>query len=101
MERINQLTLLRESNQTLRADCENYAKRARELDAKIKALSAELEPAKEKARVAEAELQARDAQIQRLERESATWQERNRALLTKVRPCRILIVIIGPKLKTV
>jgi nucleoprotein TPR len=84
LERINQLNILRESNATLRADCETYSKRARELDAKLKALSAELEPTKEQARVARAELQARNAQITLLESESKRWQERNTQLLSKV-----------------
>lgn len=69
---------------TLRADCETYSKRSRELDTKLKVLSAELEPAKEQARVARAELQARDAQITLLESESKRWQERNAQLLSKV-----------------
>lgn len=84
LERINQLNILRESNVTLRADCETYSKRSRELDAKLKTLSAELEPAKEQARVARAELQARDGQITLLESESKRWQERNAQLLSKV-----------------
>lgn len=84
LERINQLNILRESNATLRADCENYAKRARELDIRVKALSVELDPVKEEARVARAELQARDAQIVLLESESKRWQERNAQLLSKV-----------------
>ncbi|KIJ62559.1 hypothetical protein HYDPIDRAFT_93869 [Hydnomerulius pinastri MD-312] len=83
LERINQLNILRESNATLRADCETYSKRARELDVKLKALSAELDPVKEQARVARAELQARDAQITLLEGESKRWQERNSQLLSK------------------
>ncbi|KAG1718379.1 hypothetical protein EDB19DRAFT_2046239 [Suillus lakei] len=83
LERINQFNILRESNATLRADCETYAKRSRELDVKLQALSAELEPAKEQARVVQAELQARDAQITRLEGESRRWQERNAQLLSK------------------
>lgn len=84
VERINQLNILRESNATLRSDCENYAKRARDLDNKLKQLSAELEPAKEQARVAQAELEARDTQVKRLEAESRRWQERNSQLLSKV-----------------
>ncbi|KAG2344469.1 hypothetical protein BDR05DRAFT_975520 [Suillus weaverae] len=83
LERINQFNILRESNATLRADCETYAKRSRELDAKLQVLSTELEPVKEQARVAQAELQARDAQITRLEGESRRWQERNAQLLSK------------------
>jgi nucleoprotein TPR len=84
LERINQFNIVRESNATLRAECETYAKRSRELDAKLQALSTELEPVKEQARVAQAELQARDAQITRLEGESRRWQERNAQLLSKV-----------------
>lgn len=75
---------MRESNATLRSDCETYAKRSRDLDSKLKQLSSELEPAKEQARVAQAELEARDVQVKRLEVESRRWQERNAQLLTKV-----------------
>ena len=80
---------------TLRADCETYSKRSRELDSKLKTLSAELEPAKEQARVARAELQARDAQITLLESESKRWQERNAQLLSKVcGPCQFGVLFI-------
>lgn len=75
---------MRESNATLRSDCETYAKRSRDLESKLKQLSSELDPAKEQARIAEAELEARDVQIKRLEEESRRWQERNGHLLTKV-----------------
>ncbi|KAF7348346.1 Protein MLP1 [Mycena sanguinolenta] len=83
VERINQLNILRESNATLRTDSENHAKRARELDAKLKQLSAQLNPAKEQARVAQAELEARTSQMARLEEENRKWQERNTQLLSK------------------
>lgn len=84
MERINQLNILRESNATLRGDCEMYAKRSRELEAKLQQLSAELDPAREQARIATAELEARDSQLKRLEEENRRWQERNTQLLSKV-----------------
>lgn len=84
MERIQQLNLLRESNATLRADCDRYKKRSRELDSQLKQLSTELEPAKEQARIAQAELEARDVQVKRLEDENRRWQERNTQLLSKV-----------------
>ncbi|KAG6833443.1 hypothetical protein H0H87_006809 [Tephrocybe sp. NHM501043] len=83
VERINQTNLLRESNATLRADAERHAKRARELDNKLKQLSQELEPAKEQARLAQAELQAGKAQLGRLQEEGKKWQERNAQLLSK------------------
>ncbi|KAJ6508423.1 hypothetical protein C8R45DRAFT_1069158 [Mycena sanguinolenta] len=83
VERINQLNILRESNATLRTESENHAKRARELDARLKQLSAQLNPAKEQARVAQAELEARTSQMARLEEENRKWQERNTQLLSK------------------
>ena len=84
VERINQLTILRESNATLRNDCESNAKRARELDTKLKQLTSELEPTKEQLRLAQAELEAKNQHIQRLEDESRRWKERNAQLLSKV-----------------
>ena len=84
MERINQLTILRESNATLRADCEAHAKRARALDTQLQQITSELEPTREQLRVARAELDARTEQIKRLEQECRSWQDRNTQLLTKV-----------------
>ncbi|EPQ51089.1 hypothetical protein GLOTRDRAFT_66309 [Gloeophyllum trabeum ATCC 11539] len=83
VERINQLTILRESNATLRADCEAQTRRANQLDAQLRELSAQLEPALEDNRTLHAELEARDLQIKRLEEESRRWQERNAQLLSK------------------
>jgi nucleoprotein TPR len=84
VEKINQLTLLRESNATLRTDSESHAKRAKTLDAKVKALTSELDPLREQARVALAELEAQRQQVSLLEDESRKWQERNTQLLSKV-----------------
>ncbi|TFY79631.1 hypothetical protein EWM64_g4383 [Hericium alpestre] len=83
VEKINQLTILRESNATLRVDSEAHAKRARELDTKVKALTVELEPLREEARVAKAELEARNRDVERLQEESSRWQARNTQLLSK------------------
>jgi nucleoprotein TPR len=68
----------------LRADCESYSKKARELEGKLKQLSQELEPAKEQARISQAELEASKGQLNRLEEESRKWQERNSQLLSEV-----------------
>ena len=84
IERIQQLNLLRESNVTLRTDCENYSKRARELEAKLQKVTSELDPIKQDLRLSKAELEARDQPVKRLEEESRRWQERNAQLLTKV-----------------
>ncbi|KAF9452906.1 hypothetical protein P691DRAFT_659626 [Macrolepiota fuliginosa MF-IS2] len=83
VERITQLNILRESNATLRADCENYAKKSRELEAQLKKVTQELEPAQEQTRIVQAELDVTKAQLTRLEEESRKWQERNAQLLTK------------------
>ncbi len=85
MERINQLTLLRESNATLRSDCEAQTKRARALETQLQQLQSELEPTREQLRVARAELDARNEQVVKLEQECRGWQDRNKQLLTKVR----------------
>lgn len=100
VERINQLTILRESNATLRTDCESHAKRARELDTKLKQLSSELEPTKEQLRLAQAELEAKNEHVQRLEDESRRWKERNAQLLTKVcnvvcHHCTVHLIVAG------
>ncbi|KAI0087040.1 hypothetical protein BDY19DRAFT_324018 [Irpex rosettiformis] len=83
MERINQLTLLRESNASLRADCEVQTKRARALDTQLQQLQSELEPTREQLRITRAELDARIGQVAKLEQECRGWQERNKQLLTK------------------
>ncbi|KAM5539450.1 hypothetical protein V8D89_006902 [Ganoderma adspersum] len=82
-EKINQVAILRESNATLRSDCEKYMKRARHLEAELREVTAQLEPTKEKVRIAQAEVEAKDQQIKLLEDESRRWQERNAQLLSK------------------
>ncbi|EIW59409.1 uncharacterized protein TRAVEDRAFT_121374 [Trametes versicolor FP-101664 SS1] len=82
-EKINQVSILRESNATLRSDCDSYAKRARQLEVELRQVSSELEPTKEQLRVAQAEIEAKEQQIKLLENESRRWQERNTQLLTK------------------
>lgn len=84
LERINQLNILRESNATLRADCENHARKSRDLEKKLQDLSTQLDPAKEQARIAQAESAASKSQVKRLEEENRRWQERNTQLLSKV-----------------
>ena len=85
VEKIQQLNLLRESNATLRADSEAHAKRARDLDAKLKGVIEEFDPLRDRARTMRAELDARNEHVARLEEENRRWQERNTQLLTKVR----------------
>ena len=86
-EKINQVAILRESNTTLRQECDNYARRVRQLDLELRKAVEELDPVKEQLRVAQAECEAKDQQVAALEQESRRWQERNAQLLTKVGLC--------------
>jgi len=84
MSKINELTVYRESNATLRVESEAKGKRVAELDAKLRQVTDELAPAKQELLVLRAELDARDSQITRLNQDNRKWQERNQQLLTKV-----------------
>lgn len=84
MSKINELTIYRESNATLRAESEAKGKRVAELDGKLRQVTDELAPAKQDLLVLRAELDARDSQITRLTQDNRKWQERNQQLLTKV-----------------
>lgn len=85
MSKINELTVYRESNATLRAESEAKGKRVAELDGKLRQVADELAPAKQELLVLRAELDARESQISRLTQDARKWQERNQQLLTKVR----------------
>jgi nucleoprotein TPR len=84
MSKINELTVFRESNATLRADCEAKTKRVSEMETKLQQVGAELGPAKQELLVAKAELEARDSQVSRLQEDNRRWQERNSQLMSKV-----------------
>lgn len=84
MNKINELTVYRESNATLRAETEAKGKRVTELDMKLRQVTDALAPAKQELLVLRAELDARNSQITRLAQDSRKWQERNQQLLTKV-----------------
>ena len=60
-EKINQVAILRESNASLRSDCEANAKRARQLENDLRQVTAELDPTKEQLRIAQAEIEARSS----------------------------------------
>ncbi|KAF9651639.1 hypothetical protein BDM02DRAFT_3184386 [Thelephora ganbajun] len=83
MGKINELSVYRESNATLRAEGEAKGRRVVELDAKLRQAVDELTPAKQELLVLRAELDARDSQVTRLTEDSRKWQERNQQLLTK------------------
>ena len=84
MNKINELTVYRESNAMLRAESEAKGKRVSELNEKLRQVTDELAPAKQALLMFRAELDARDSQITRLTQDNQKWQERNQQLLTKV-----------------
>ena len=84
MNKINELTVYRESNATLRAEGEAKGKRVTELDTKLRQVTDELTPTKQELLVVRAELDARNSQIARLTQDNHKWQERNQQLLAKV-----------------
>jgi nucleoprotein TPR len=84
MNKINELTVYRESNAMLRAESEAKGKRIAGLDEKLRQVTDELAPAKQDLLVLRAELDARGSQITRLKQDIQKWQERNQQLLTKV-----------------
>ena len=82
-ERINQLSILCESNATLGADSEAQSQKGRQLETSFNhTCSVRVEPSKTK--TLRVDLGAKDAQIRRLEDENRQWKERNAQLLTKV-----------------
>ena|SRR5258708_22381607 len=85
MEKINQLSLLRESNTTLRSEAEANSKAAHDLRIKLQKVQSELEPLKERVRVLEAELMAREDHIHRLEEDNKRLKDRTEQILSKVR----------------
>src|SRR5258708_18764795 len=85
MEKINQLSLLRESNTTLRSEAEANSKAAHDLRIKLQKVQSELEPLKERVRVLEAELMAREDHIHRLEEDNKTLKDRTEQIPIKVR----------------
>lgn len=95
MERINQLNLLRESNATLRSECDAHRKRSESLEKQLHQLAAEVEPVKEEVHTLRAELESRGQQLERLERENQQWKDRSQQILSKVcMPTLLLIVLI-------
>lgn len=84
MGKINDLTVYREHNKTLRTEIEEKDRRIARLDEELKRVTDELAPAKQELLVLRAELDARGSQVTRLMQDIQKWQERNQQLLTKV-----------------
>lgn len=83
LAKINQLNVLRESNETLRAESEKHQRRSRSLATQVQTLEDQIGPLNEQVAILQAEVQARDAQIKLLEQDNARWKARNEQVLAK------------------
>lgn len=83
LEKVDQLNLLRESNQTLRGEVQRLGKSLGEAEQKLKELDAEVQPLRSQARELGAERDANQQHIQRLNEEIELWKSRNNQILAK------------------
>lgn len=81
--KVQELTLLRQSNETLRAESSKSAERAQSLADKCGQLETSLAPLREQVAALEAEIETRDGQIKLLEVDNARWKARNEQVLVK------------------
>ena len=83
MSKINQLNVLRESNDTLRAESDRNMKKARSLTEELRVLQQQLQPLHENQARLQSELVTKDMQIRLLEEDNARWKSRNEQVLAK------------------
>lgn len=81
LEKVTQLSILRESNATLRDEAERAVRKAAQLEAQLTSKSAELEPLREQLRNAEIELEAARNQLRVLQEDNKRWQARSEQIL--------------------
>lgn len=81
MEKINQLSILRESNATLRDESERAQRKVQGLEAKVESLTKELDPIREEARVKTVELEACQNQLRLSQEDNKRWQGRTQSIL--------------------
>lgn len=81
MEKINQLSILRESNNTLRDELERLQRRAQSLETRVESLTKELEPLREDVRVKTVELEACQNQLRLSQEDNKRWQGRTQSIL--------------------
>ena len=81
LEKINELNVLRETNNTLREEAERSTKRIGQLEALLTTANGELEPLKEQLRNAQIELEACQAELNVIREDNKRWQTRAQSLL--------------------
>jgi nucleoprotein TPR len=83
LEKINQLSILRESNATLRDESERSARRAQTLETQLAASQAEIDPLKEQLRTVQNELSAAQGQLRIVQEDNKRWQARAQSILAQ------------------
>lgn len=83
MQKINDLNILRESNQSLRDEAARSAATAAQLRTKVAALEAEQTPLAERMLSLESEIDTRQHHIKLLEDDNKRWKERTEQILEK------------------
>lgn len=81
--KVQELALLRDSNETLRSESKRATDRARSLGEKVAHLESQLVPLREQINSLGADLETRDGQIKLLEEDNNRWKSRNEQVLVK------------------
>ncbi|CEH16539.1 Uncharacterized conserved coiled-coil protein [Ceraceosorus bombacis] len=81
LEKVNQLSILRESNATLRDEAERATRKAAQLESQLNARNAELEPLREQLRITQVELEAKEGQLRIIQEDNKRWQARAQSIL--------------------
>lgn len=81
MDKINQLSILRESNATLRDETERAQRKVSLLETQLSSTKAELDPIKEQLRIAQVELEASQGQLRLTQEDNKRWQARAQSIL--------------------
>ena len=81
MEKINQLSILRESNTTLRDESERSLRKVQALESQVDALTTEVLPLREDLRVKKVELEASENQLRLSQEDNKRWQGRTQSIL--------------------
>ena len=81
LDKINQLSILRESNATLREETERATRRARELEASLLTANAQIDPLREQVRSTQVQLESVQAQLKLVQEDNKRWQARAQSIL--------------------
>lgn len=82
-DQLNDISILRESNTTLRHQSGFYAKKAKDLEGELETLRTRIEPLEAQLRESKAEIEAKEAQVKLVQKEADDWKARTNSILHK------------------